>query len=259
MLVYPVSSIAEEKVYRGGRRLPRTSRRTSRSRLSPSARYIGGISFNVIDWRNRQRRIGIVIGDKSFWGKGYGTDAMRVMMRLAFDKMNLHRMWSARSRLQFAAIASYEKCGFKREGVLREDHFSARQISRHDRDGDSRERVSRPALAAPYWPVPERFTVRGPLELLLSIVRTPGRRSVRGRSEDDGVGAFLLRFQRAAANLDSCKVAGHLRTDQRYRHFALVGRGDFFRLAPLAQLRGETSPSLARPPAAPPRSASESA
>ena len=37
--------------------------------------------------------MGIVIGDKSLWGKGYGTDAMRIMMRLGFDKMNLHRLW----------------------------------------------------------------------------------------------------------------------------------------------------------------------
>jgi RimJ/RimL family protein N-acetyltransferase len=78
----------------------------------------------VIDWRNRSAIVGIVIGDKSQWGKGYGTDAMRVLMRLAFDKMNLHRLALHVFDYNTRAIASYEKCGFKREGVLRGDHFA---------------------------------------------------------------------------------------------------------------------------------------
>ena len=49
---------------------------------------------------------------------------MRVMMRLAFDKMNLHRLWLHVHDSNARAIASYEKCGFKREGVLRDDHFA---------------------------------------------------------------------------------------------------------------------------------------
>ena len=65
-----------------------------------------------------------MIGDKSLWGKGYGTDAMRVVMRLAFDKMNLHRAVAAVCfDFNLRGIKSYEKCGFKREGVLRDDRF----------------------------------------------------------------------------------------------------------------------------------------
>ncbi|HEY6417466.1 MAG TPA: GNAT family protein [Candidatus Binataceae bacterium] len=48
---------------------------------------------------------------------------MRVPMRLAFDKMNLHRLWLHVFDFNPRAIASYEKCGFKREGVMREDRF----------------------------------------------------------------------------------------------------------------------------------------
>ena len=53
----------------------------------------------------------------------YGTDAMLIMMRLAFDKMNLHRLYLDVHDYNSRAIASYEKCGFKREAVLREHHF----------------------------------------------------------------------------------------------------------------------------------------
>jgi RimJ/RimL family protein N-acetyltransferase len=49
---------------------------------------------------------------------------MRVLMRLGFDKMNLHRLWLHVHDYNQRAIASYEKCGFKREGVLREEHFA---------------------------------------------------------------------------------------------------------------------------------------
>jgi RimJ/RimL family protein N-acetyltransferase len=123
MLVYPVSAIAEEKFIEASAGPSNTQKNFAIETIA-EGKYIGGISFNVIDWRNRSAVVGIVIGDKSLWGKGYGTDAMRVLMRMAFDKMNLHRLGLHVFDYNTRAIASYEKCGFKREGVLREDHFA---------------------------------------------------------------------------------------------------------------------------------------
>ena len=123
MLAYPVSSIAEAKFIEASASSSDKQKNFAIETLADS-RYIGAISFNVIDWRNRCAGLGIVIGDKSLWGKGYGTDAMRVLMRLGFDKMNLHRLWLHVHGYNLRAIASYEKCGFKREGVLREEHFA---------------------------------------------------------------------------------------------------------------------------------------
>jgi RimJ/RimL family protein N-acetyltransferase len=122
MLAYPVSSIAEAKFIEESGVSSDRQKNFAIETLA-ERRYIGAISFNVIDWRNRCAGLGIVIGDKSLWGKGYGTDAMRVLMRLGFDKMNLHRLWLHVHDANRRAIASYEKCGFKREGVLREDRF----------------------------------------------------------------------------------------------------------------------------------------
>ena len=123
MLAYPVSSLAEERFIEAAA-APSDKQKTFGIETLVKRRYIGSISFNVINWLNRSAGLGIVIGDKSLWGKGYGTDAMRVMMRLGFDKMNLHRLWLHVHDYNARAIASYEKCGFKREGVLREDHFA---------------------------------------------------------------------------------------------------------------------------------------
>jgi RimJ/RimL family protein N-acetyltransferase len=86
-------------------------------------KYIGGIDLQAIDWLDRHAGIGIVIGDSAFRGKGYGTDAMRVIMRMGFDKMGLHRLWLRVYDFNLAGIRCYEKCGFKREGTLRHDRF----------------------------------------------------------------------------------------------------------------------------------------
>src|SRR5271156_3605857 len=122
MLVYPISSITEEKFIEAAAGPSDTQKNFAIETLA-ERKYIGGISFNVIDWRNRSAVVGIVIGDKSLWGKGYGTDAMRVLLRLAFDKMNLHRVYLRVYAFNERAIASYEKCGFRREGVLREQRY----------------------------------------------------------------------------------------------------------------------------------------
>jgi len=123
VLAYPVSSIVEGEFIETVAASSDKSKHFVIETLA-EPRYIGAISFNVIEWRNRSAGLGIVISEKALWGKGYGTDAMRVLMRLAFDKMNLNRLWLHVHDGNRRAIASYEKCGFRREGVLRQEHFA---------------------------------------------------------------------------------------------------------------------------------------
>lgn len=66
---------------------------------------------------------GIFIGDKKYWGKGYGTDAMRVLVKFIFEQMNIHKVKLNVYSFNERAIKSYEKCGFKVEGVLRQEIF----------------------------------------------------------------------------------------------------------------------------------------
>jgi RimJ/RimL family protein N-acetyltransferase len=120
-LTYPVSRAQQEQFVEGASR-PADNRKTFAIETL-NGEYLGSINLHEIDWINRRAEIGIVIGIKQHWGKGYGTDAMRVLLRLAFDKMNLHRVYLRVYAFNKRAIASYEKCGFRREGVLREQRY----------------------------------------------------------------------------------------------------------------------------------------
>ena len=80
---------------------------------------IGNIGLIGIDVAHRRAELGIAIGEKDHWGRGYGTDAMRVILRFAFDTLNLRRLELITDIDNERGIRAYEKCGFVREGVLR--------------------------------------------------------------------------------------------------------------------------------------------
>ncbi len=61
----------------------------------------------------------IALGERKFWGNGYGTDAMRVMLRYAFNELNLSRVGLIVFEYNPRAIRSYEKVGFIPEGRVR--------------------------------------------------------------------------------------------------------------------------------------------
>ena len=86
-------------------------------------KYIGGCGINNIDWKNSVAVVGIFIGDKNYWGKGYGTDAMKILVSFIFDQLNIHKIKLHVFSFNQRAIRSYEKCGFKTEGILRDEIF----------------------------------------------------------------------------------------------------------------------------------------
>jgi|SRR5215469_11411327 len=124
MMLGPLSRIAEEKWIEQAA-VPSTDRRLFVIERLSDHRYLGSTDLHNINWINRSAEAGIVIGDKSSWGKGFGTDAMRVLLRFAFDRINLNRVSLRVFDYNPRAITSYEKCGFKREGVLRQDKYLA--------------------------------------------------------------------------------------------------------------------------------------
>lgn len=85
--------------------------------------HIGNISLFDINWKDRHAELGITIGDKDYWGQGYGTDSIRTILGLAFDSMNLHRVFLRVHEDNARAISCYEKAGFREEGTLRESVF----------------------------------------------------------------------------------------------------------------------------------------
>ncbi len=82
--------------------------------------HIGGIGFKTINKLSSNGEIGITIGDKRYWGKGYGTDAMRSLIDYGFKKLGLHRIYVYVFAYNKRSIAMNKKLGFRKEGVLRD-------------------------------------------------------------------------------------------------------------------------------------------
>jgi RimJ/RimL family protein N-acetyltransferase len=87
-------------------------------------KLIGNIALENINWKDRNAELGIVIGEKEYWGTGYGTEAIITLLDFAFSQMNLHRVYLRVFEDNQRALHCYEKCGFKPEGRLREAHFA---------------------------------------------------------------------------------------------------------------------------------------
>jgi RimJ/RimL family protein N-acetyltransferase len=81
---------------------------------------IGFVDLDGFNWSARDAWVGIGIGDADYRGKGFGTEAMQLLLRYAFSALNLNRVNLGVFDFNERAIKSYEKCGFKYEGTERE-------------------------------------------------------------------------------------------------------------------------------------------
>ena len=76
-----------------------------------------------IDWKNKLGHLGITIGEKDRWGKGYGSEAMQLLVNYCFQTLNMHKVELNVYDFNTRAIKSYTKLGFKEEGILRKSHY----------------------------------------------------------------------------------------------------------------------------------------
>jgi RimJ/RimL family protein N-acetyltransferase len=79
-------------------------------------RLIGTCAFSQLDGENGSAMYHITIGEKDCWGRGYGTEATRLMLAHAFETLRLHRVALAVFEFNERAIRSYRSCGFVIEG-----------------------------------------------------------------------------------------------------------------------------------------------
>lgn len=82
-------------------------------------RIIGETTLSDVFSPHREAWVAIGIGDRAYWGKGYGTDAMNVLLGYAFRELNLARVNLSTFEYNPRAIRSYEKAGFVHEGRQR--------------------------------------------------------------------------------------------------------------------------------------------
>lgn len=102
-----------------------------RIRLNEDKRLIGFAALHSIEWNNGTAVLSIGIGDSEDRGKGYGTEALNLLLQYAFLELNLHRIGLDVISYNDPAIQSYIKAGFKEEGRIREAVF--REGKRYDR------------------------------------------------------------------------------------------------------------------------------
>lgn len=83
-----------------------------------TGKYIGGCGINHLDYKNSNATIGIALSDKNYWSKGYGTDAMKVLVSFIFKEMNINKVKLNVFGFNHRAKRCYEKVGFKLEGTF---------------------------------------------------------------------------------------------------------------------------------------------
>ncbi len=82
-------------------------------------RLIGFVALHSVEWNNGVALLAIGIGEPRYRGRGYGTDALQLILRYAFQELNLYRVGLDVIASNERALHTYEKLGFRREGTMR--------------------------------------------------------------------------------------------------------------------------------------------
>lgn len=85
--------------------------------------FIGLIGLRSICHRSRRAEIWIYIGNKKFWNKKIGQEALTGLVEYAFFSMNLHRVWLECDPSHVSAVKCYLNCGFLKEGILIDGYY----------------------------------------------------------------------------------------------------------------------------------------
>lgn len=86
-------------------------------------RFIGTLRVSKINWTSRVADIGIMIGNKEFWGKGLASDVICLISQYLFNKCGLRKLTAGYMAINPAMGKAFSKAGFVQEGVLREQNY----------------------------------------------------------------------------------------------------------------------------------------
>ncbi|MBN2800172.1 MAG: GNAT family N-acetyltransferase [Deltaproteobacteria bacterium] len=86
--------------------------------------HVGSTGLLDIDWRVRSAEVGLLIGDTTRWGRGYGGEALLLLLGHAFDALGLHRVQLKVAAEHTRGRALYQRLGFVEEGALRGAAFA---------------------------------------------------------------------------------------------------------------------------------------
>lgn len=81
-----------------------------------SGKHIGNCTYYDVDKLRKETEIGLIIGDREYWGKGYGSDAVATLVRHIFDEVGVERIHLRTLASNVRAQRCFEKCGFVSSG-----------------------------------------------------------------------------------------------------------------------------------------------
>jgi RimJ/RimL family protein N-acetyltransferase len=81
--------------------------------------HIGNIKLGPICQRHKAAEIGLLIGDRAFWGKGIATEAIKAVVKFGFETMGIQKIEAGCYQSNAGSLKAFEKAGFKIEGVVR--------------------------------------------------------------------------------------------------------------------------------------------
>ena len=90
---------------------------------TPDGKHIGNCVYYTISKIKGEAELGIVIGNRDYWGKGYGTDAVTALLSYIFRQTKLNRIYLKTLNSNRRAQKCFEKCGFTSHGHMTKDGY----------------------------------------------------------------------------------------------------------------------------------------
>jgi ribosomal-protein-alanine N-acetyltransferase len=94
--------------------------------LKNENRHIGNIKIGPINRIHRFADVGLLIGERDCWGKGYATEALRLVKHYAFKTLNLHKLTAGCYEVNKGSEKAFKKAGFTVEGVRKKHRYCDR-------------------------------------------------------------------------------------------------------------------------------------
>ncbi len=93
--------------------------------------HIGNIKLGPIDWIHRRADIGLILGEKTQWGKGYATESIQAISEHAFRVLNLFKVCAGCYHTNVGSQKAFEKAGFQIEATLKRHFYTNGEWSDH--------------------------------------------------------------------------------------------------------------------------------
>jgi len=86
-------------------------------------KHIGNIKVGPIQHVHRYGDIGIIVGNKNYWGKGVATEAIKLIVQFAFEDLNLNKVTAGMYDINRGSLKAFEKNGFRQVGIWKNHVF----------------------------------------------------------------------------------------------------------------------------------------